>query len=228
MNRLFVCGDTHRTIDIMKIASINFPIQNELDKSDILVICGDWGCIWGETDDKNCIDYYENKPWTTFVVFGNHENYNLIEQYPIVDFKGGKARKISNSVYAEIRGEIYDFFGLKALCLGGADSTDKHLREPNISWWEQESITQNDIIRAEENLKKINYQVNLVFSHTGGTDVCNCLNMTQSLSDSYLGYIFYLLDKKNINYKHYCGHYHCDKSFINHHILYNKIIEIMY
>ena len=41
MNRIYITGDTHQNIDIGKFTTKRFPIQKELDKSDIMIICGD-------------------------------------------------------------------------------------------------------------------------------------------------------------------------------------------
>ena len=46
MGRIFITGDTHQSLDINKLNSKNFPLNSILIKDDILIICGDWGCIW--------------------------------------------------------------------------------------------------------------------------------------------------------------------------------------
>lgn len=53
MNRIFVTGDTHGTNDIYKLTNKNFPVQEELDKSDVICIAGDAAICWtGDNTDK--------------------------------------------------------------------------------------------------------------------------------------------------------------------------------
>lgn len=226
MNRLFLCGDTHQSIDIDKLINFDDLTGNSLDKSDVLIICGDWGVIWDNSKKElTWKKWFDTRNWTTFVTFGNHEGYDLIEKFPIVDFMGGKAYKISDSIYGEIRGEIYTINGLKVLSMGGADSIDKELREKGVSWWEQEQISKKDLENAIKNLEKVDFKVDIVTTHCGGIDVCNFLGFKSTISDERLSYLFYQLDKRLIDYKHYCGHYHVDLTYNNHRILYDDVIE---
>lgn len=228
MARVFITGDTHQFVDIYKLNSSKFPINKDLTKNDLLIITGDAGFVWSygknpDGEEKFWRNWISNKSWTTFCTLGNHENYDLIEEFPIVDFYGGKARKITDSLYYEIRGEIYNFNGKTFLSLGGAESYDKAYREKGVSWWSQESITEEDYIRTLNNLKKYNNKVDYIISHTGGIDVCSFLGFQSSTSDWYLTNILNLIEYK----KRWCGHYHVDKIVDKKtRILYNDIIEI--
>ena len=223
MGRIFITGDTHQSLDINKLNSKNFPLNSILTKDDILIICGDWGCIWdGSGEDKYWQNWYEKKNFTTFVVLGNHENYNLIQNYPIVQFCGGRARKVSDSVYLEIRGEVYNFNGKTFLSFGGADSTDKHLRKEGESWWSGERITEEDLENARRNVKKYDY-IDYVITHTGGSEVNRFIGFEPSESDKILDQIL-----SEIKYgTHYCGHYHVDLYYLNHRIIYDDVCELV-
>lgn len=223
MGRIFITGDTHQSLDINKLNSKNFPLNSILTKDDILIVCGDWGCIWdGSGEDKYWQNWYEKKNFTTFVVLGNHENYDLIQNYPIVQFCGGRARKVSDSVYLEIRGEVYNFNGKTFLSFGGADSTDKHLRKEGESWWSGERITEEDLENARRNVKKYDY-IDYVITHTGGSEVNRFIGFEPSESDKILDQIL-----SEIKYgTHYCGHYHVDLYYLNHRIIYDDICELV-
>lgn len=120
MNRLFITGDTHGMNDIRKLTNENFPIQEELDKSDVLCIAGDAAICWtGGNTDKQLQKWYEDKPFTTLVIDGNHEGHELLSKLPIIKKFKGKVRKVSDSVFYAIRGEIYTINGKKILTLGG-------------------------------------------------------------------------------------------------------------
>ena len=223
MGRVFITGDTHQSLDINKLNSKNFPLNSILTKDDILIICGDWGCIWdGSGEDKYWQNWYEKKNFTTFVVLGNHENYDLIQNYPIVQFCGGRARKVSDSVYLEIRGEVYNFNGKTFLSFGGADSTDKHLRKEGESWWSGERITEEDLENARKNVKKYDY-IDYVITHTGGSEINRFIGFEPSESDKILDQIL-----SEIKYgTHYCGHYHVDLYYLNHRIIYDDVCELV-
>lgn len=228
MERIFVCGDVHGDIDIGKIDL--FVMGNkDLVKSDILLVCGDWGAIWdGDNYDKEMIEKWENYPFTTLVTCGNHENYDLIEKLPVVKRFGGRAYKVSETVYIALRGEVFNIYGKTFLSIGGADSHDREWRTTGISWWPQEVITEQDKEKILENIKDYS-EVDYIISHTGGEDCLSILNMSflkefliSTESDrNFSGVI------NNISYKnHFCGHYHVDAQCGNNIILYNYILEI--
>lgn len=225
MGRIFITGDTHGTIDFKKLTMRHFPIQKELNKSDILIICGDSGLCWsGKDDDKWLQQWYEDKNFTTFIVDGNHENHILISKLPIIEKFGGKVHQISNSVFYAIRGEIYTINGKKILTLGGAESTDKQYRVEGYSWWEQESITQKDFNNALNNLERYNYDVDYFITHTGGSEVVKFLGFNIFPSDKYIDFILNSLPPRT---RHYCGHYHVDMVVnLRSKILYDSIIEL--
>lgn len=216
-------GDTHQSIDIGKLTTTKFPVQKDLTKDDIVIILGDAGFVWsGREDDKYWQKWISEKNFTTFCVVGNHENYDLINNYPIVNFCGGKARKITDSLYYEIRGEVYTFDRKTFLSCGGAESTDKELRKEGTSWWPQEQITEAEINNALENLAAHNFQVDYIISHTGGSEVCRQLGFAPTISDEWLDKILETAKSD----KHYLGHYHLDKLIDKSRILYDDIIEI--
>lgn len=226
MNRLFITGDTHGMNDIRKLTNENFPIQEELDKSDVLCIAGDAAICWtGGNTDKQLQKWYEDKPFTTLVIDGNHEGHELLSKLPIIKKFKGKVRKVSDSVFYAIRGEIYTINDKKILTLGGADSIDKHLRIKGIDWWEQESITQKDFNNALDNLERYNYDVDYFITHTGGGEVVRFLGFNAFPSDKYIDFILNSLPPRT---RHYCAHYHVDMTVnLRSKILYDTIIELV-
>lgn len=225
MNRLFITGDTHGMNDIRKLTNENFPIQEELDKSDVLCIAGDAAICWtGGNTDKQLQKWYEDKPFTTLVIDGNHEGHELLSKLPIIKKFKGKVRKVSDSVFYAIRGEIYTINGKKILTLGGAESIDKQYRVEGYSWWEQESITQKDFNNALNNLERYNYDVDYFITHTGGSEVVKFLGFNIFPSDKYIDFILNSLPPRT---RHYCGHYHVDMvANLRSKILYDSIIEL--
>lgn len=201
-----------------------FPIQKELTKDDVVIVLGDWGAIWyGDKRDNYLLKWWNKKPWTTFIVTGNHENYDVIEKLPTTTKFDGEVYRAADSVFIAKFGNIYNIGGYDCLCIGGAESHDKQFRKEGISWWRQEAITEQDYLYALDNIKKSSYNVDYVFSHTPGILALHMLGYPPTKSDQYVTRLL-----ANVNYTcHYCGHMHIDKLICNDEIIvYNDIIEL--
>ncbi|TCT14532.1 calcineurin-like phosphoesterase family protein [Natranaerovirga pectinivora] len=229
---ILITGDIHGSIDVGKLTTKRFSLQKELTKKDYLIICGDFGGVWfGEQKDRFWLDWHNNKNYTTLFIDGNHENHNLLNEYPIEQWKGGKVHKIRPSVYHLMRGQIFTIEGKKFFAFGGALSTDKKDRRENISWWASEEASIEEIKEAKENLQREDNIIDYVITHTVSKGFReNYLNglrdevCEESVTEEFLQYI-----ENNVNYKYwYSGHFHIDKNFQDekHYVLYNDIISI--
>ena len=103
---IYLTGDTHIPVDIQKLSAKRFPQQKEMTKKDYVIICGDFGGVWdGSNEEKYWIKWLKNKNFTTLFIDGNHENFDMLYSFPIVELCGGTAHKIDNGIYHLIRGE---------------------------------------------------------------------------------------------------------------------------
>ena len=120
---VYVTGDTHGTIDIHKLNSKNFPEGRILTKDDYVIICGDFGFVWDlGKEEKWWLNWLAAKPWTTLFVDGNHENHDILEQWDVTNWHGGKVHKLNESVIHLMRGQVYEIDGKKWFTFGGAKS----------------------------------------------------------------------------------------------------------
>lgn len=173
-NRLFVCGDLHGSHDIEKLNTRNFPKQKELTKDDVLVQLGDFGGIWyprGVSNEQEYwLDWIASKKFTTAVVLGNHENYDVIEKFPWEEKWDNEVQfyttDTGDKIYFLKRGAIYNINGRKILAIGGAFSIDKAQRNEGISWWAQEDITPKEVESCFCELDEKGYEVDYVLTHT--------------------------------------------------------------
>lgn len=128
---------------------------------------GDFGFIFKYNDYKynHFLNNFEKKypDKVIFTVLGNHENYDSIEKMPIVRIFGANCYKIRENIFGVIRGEILSIEKLNILCIGGADSIDKVYREPKKSWWYQEVITDQDVIKTVD--KGLTHSFDMICSH---------------------------------------------------------------
>lgn len=173
-NRLFVCGDTHIPSDIQKLSMRNFPEQKQLTKDDVLVQLGDFGGLWypigTNKEQEYWLDWLANKNFTTAVVLGNHENYDIIETLPWETKWGNDVQyyeiENGNKIYFLKRGATYNINGKKILAIGGANSIDKAHRQEGVSWWAKEDITYAEIENCFQDLDINGYEVDYVLTHT--------------------------------------------------------------
>ena len=123
---IYVTGDTHS--DVTRLSEEVFVEQCEMTKDDYVVILGDFGLIWeykGETrDERYCLDWLNDAPFTTLFIDGNHENFTRLYGYPVKEWHGGHVHEIRPSVLHLMRGEIFDIDGASCFAFGGAPSHD--------------------------------------------------------------------------------------------------------
>ena len=76
---LWITGDLHGSVDIGRLNTRRFPQQRQMTKEDLVLVCGDFGCVWsGDREDNYWLDWLERKPFTTLFLDGNHENFPLL------------------------------------------------------------------------------------------------------------------------------------------------------
>jgi hypothetical protein len=223
---IYITGDIHRYIDLEKLEADKFPQQENLTKDDYLIVCGDFGALWtGDEKDKHFIDIHEKKNYTTLFVDGNHENFNLLNQYEESSWKGGKVHFLSNSVIHLMRGQVFTIDGLKFFTMGGGTSIDKEFRHPGKSWWPEEQPSDTEITVAMMNLYDNDWKVDYVISHT--TSISNMEKMCYMKEHSKLNVLFDML-QENLDYRHwYFGHFHEDMELdAKHTAVYNDVLAL--
>lgn len=225
MSKFYITGDTHGDIDIKKLHRTGRTIMNKLKPEDFLIICGDFGAIWdgSEVDDK-LLDWYARQPYTILFVDGNHENFNLLNAYPVEQWCGGNIHRIRPNLIHLMRGQYFTIEGKTFLTMGGAISTDRSLREENIDWWAAEKPSTEEVATLYNILASHN-SVDYIITHAAPTTVLPHLSpyYNNDVVTDLLDYIYY-----NIDFKHwYFGHYHCTMNMKQRlTCLYNRVIEI--
>lgn len=209
---VYVTGDTHSYIDVMKITPSRWQESNNLTERDTLIICGDFGFIWDNSfTDRWWQQWFLQRPYVTCFVAGNHENHPLLESYPLVDFHGDKARKINDHIYCLIQGGMYDFDGKKFFCFGKAQSHDKQFRIEGESWWCEEMPSDAEYQYGIDTLKKYNNKCDFVISHCAPDRVVDRLSYGNYTHDKLTNFLQKVVAEE-VTFDHwYFGHYHVDK-----------------
>lgn len=178
---IFFTGDTHRDYDYLKVKRLASKLPKlTSDKENYLIVAGDFGCIWGYPNDGELVNHedmlvirelYESLPFITLFVDGNHENHKVLNALPVTTAWGGRVHEITPYCFHLLRGEVYNIQGFKIFAMGGAYSVDKGYRKPDVSWWEEELITQDDYNNAMSNLERHHNKVDYIVTHTCPTPV---------------------------------------------------------
>lgn len=141
---VYVTGDTHA--DFRRFSTRRFSAQKDMTRDDIVIVCGDFGGIWLDSDEEQYwLDWLSEKNFTICFVDGNHENMDRLygNEFEMVDFHGGKAHKIRDNIYHLMRGYVFNFEGKKFFAFGGASSHDI-----------RDGILDRDVFESDEDFKR--------------------------------------------------------------------------
>ena len=223
---IYITGDTHIPIDISKLNTTNFPQQKLLDKDDYVIICGDFGGVWDNSKEELFWrKWLLEKNFTTIFCDGNHENFDLLNKFPVEEWNGGKVHFINDSVIHLMRGQVFTIDDLKFFTMGGATSIDKYRRKKGISWWKEEIPSNKEFEEAFNNLDKHDWIVDYVISHTASMRIMEQMGYIKE--NNALNKFFDMLEG-DLEYKHwYFGHFHNSIGIDEKHtMVYNEIIEL--
>lgn len=224
----YVTGDTHMPIDMEKLDLMRFPLQLKLSKNDYLIICGDFGGIWNKSPERmKMLDELDSRNFTTLWVDGNHENFDLLNSYPVTEWNDGKVHFIRPSIIHLMRGQVFTIDDLTFFTMGGGYSIDKWFRKPGQSWWPQEMPSKEEYAEALKNLARHNNTVDYVITHSAKTSIVKDYFMKGVNNERELNGFFEQLDP-TIQYKHwYFGHIHEDVDIDEKHtLLYQRVIAL--
>ena len=216
---IYLTGDTHGLIDFQKLK--DYFSKRYASKRDVLIILGDAGIVWSEEDCS--LFQYEFLQPTVLFIDGNHENFSLLNQFPVVEIYGAKAHYLTSNVYHIMRGEVLHIDGLSFLCLGGATSIDAYQRTPYVSWWPEEHIQARDIENALKNLDACGGSVDYILTHCAPTAIVR--GMFGYSGDQDTRMLDVIQDRAKFG--HWCfGHYHEDKESGIYRCFYQDILEM--
>ena len=238
---IYLTGDTHNTYDIDKVVEFD---ASGLTRDDYLIILGDFGFIWTPPcdpgtvppevyeawrEDERWLDWFEDRPFTTLWVDGNHENFDLLEGYPVQEWHGGRVQPIREHVLHLMRGEVFDIDGCTFLAMGGAHSTDRHRRTIHESWWPQEVPSEEERARAEARLEECGWRVDYVLTHAAPSPAIREIDPDWPYilkPDEYTDWLQSIAARLDFG-RWFHGHYHVDRWWDTTYTgLYNEIFDL--
>ncbi len=231
---IYLTGDTHGGIDVKKL--LNKQTVDRIHEGDYLIICGDFGFVWDRKKEarkeKTWLDWFQDRAWTTLFVDGNHECFPRLDEYPLLDWHGGKVNVIRDKVLHLKRGYIYDIEGHSFFTLGGASSHDRGPSVGNTKavigkyWWPQELPSEEELVFADKNLNDHHNQVDYIITHCLPTSLQEVAVPGKFKPDTLTDYLEKI--NRTIAFQHwYCGHYHLEQDVSDKvTVLFNKVIPL--
>lgn len=252
---IYITGDTHG--DFRRFSTDIFPEQKEMTKDDFVIICGDFGGIWCQEDNKKAmrnenywLDWLDQKPFTTLFVCGNHENFDRLSAFPIENRYGGNVHVIRPSILHLMRGETFCIDGNTVFAFGGASSHDisdgilqkenwkeeakkldrrgKYMyRIDGLSWWKEELPSDKELQNGLANLDKTGNHVDYIITHSPPASIIDLLGFGSYKQDILTKYLEDI--RCTIDYKYwFMGHMHMNKRFTKQDfLLYEQIVRVV-
>ena len=156
-------GDTHGEWE--RFSELSAQGEENWTDKDYLIVLGDFG--YAKEENKERLDKLEReKKYTICFCDGNHENFEYINFCPIEMWNGGEVHRIRKNIIHLKRGQVYKIDGKVFFVFGGGYSRDRWRREKNVSYWEEEMPCDEEYKVAIESLKKVNFKVDYIITHT--------------------------------------------------------------
>ncbi len=210
---IWLCGDTHGENDIEKAEDFFESLKGyqEVTKKDFLIILGDAGVCWDNgVHDANVQNRLQKLPCTVLWLDGNHENFEIINKYPVKEWHGGKVHFIKEDIIHLMRGQVYEIEGKRFFTFGGGFSIDKMWRTPFVSWWPQEMPWEEEYEEGLRNLEQVDFKVDYMLTHTCPEHIAHRLVSRVLPGEEELQWYLEKLSRKADFNMWYFGHWHMD------------------
>lgn len=195
-NVIFITGDTHGDLD-----DLNDRRLKGLKKGDKLIVTGDFGFIWdnSEKELKN-LKKLSKKKFDILFVDGAHENHERLKAFREVDLYCAKGYRIDHNIYCLKRGEIYTIDGLQVLAIGGG--LDPHIHDE--SEHPLSMPTDEELAYAVENIRSRRLRVDIIVTHEPPASVKRVVDRSAAVNDLNL-----FLDTVLRNTRFRCWYFGC-------------------
>lgn len=133
-------GDTHANL-------VSFPFIRAMDEgAEAIVQLGDFGYRYEPPFIKKLCRLVRQYDIPVYFIDGNHDRF----QYMIDRDAWGQStfQEIWDNIFYIPRGMAWEWSGVKFIGIGGAYSIDRPARQLDVSWWEEELITEEEVSTA--------------------------------------------------------------------------------
>ncbi|MGN0683310.1 MAG: metallophosphoesterase [Oscillospiraceae bacterium] len=216
---IYITGDTHGDFSRFKN-----PMLKKLRKQDALIICGDFGFLWDDSaKERKILKKIGKLPYNVLFVEGSHENYNLLEDYEVTEWCGGKTRLISGRLRQLMRGQVFEIAGKTLFTFGGGQTDDIYELEEGSNWWRREIPSEEELAEGLSNLEKAGNAVDYVITYEPPSRMQDFLTNTGDRNhiNTYLNEVFEKIEFKDW----FFGKLHINKLIPpKYHAVYDSIV----
>ncbi len=226
--RFVVAGDTHGTMDIMKVMDF-FEDHEGFSKEDYLIILGDAAvCGFSAENERRTKEILSSLPVTTLFIDGNHENFRELNSYDVDMWNGGKVHFIEKDIIHLMRGQVYNIGGKKFFFFGGAHSNDRDSRIQGLTWFPEEIPSDDEYEEGLANLEENDFKVDYILTHTGPSEAAAYMGYGEWADEEVALRKYLQRIADNTEFKAwYFGHFHEDAEIEDEFFcLYDEMIEL--
>lgn len=218
---IYVTGDTHG--DLTRFKS---PEMKKIARGDTVIIAGDFGFLWNDSkQERATLKKLMDKNFTIAFLDGCHENFDLLEKYPVEEWNGGKVHIIAPNIIHLLRGQVYTIEEKKIFTFGGGHSQDIEFRRDN-DWWEREQPSHAEIMEGIARLRENDYSFDYIITHEPPASLKECLGV-DVLERLEVHAFFEDIIKKCRYKKWFFGKCHIDKNIpIKFYAVFNRVIPL--
>ena len=206
---IYVTGDIHGDQERLSKNELSM-----LEANDTLIVCGDFGFVWNNDKKENqFLNRLERRKYNICFIDGTHENFDLLNNAPVVIWKGGRAHKIRDNVFHLMRGQIYEIDGKKVFTMGGGEDPELDLQENDDLSLRKEIPTAQEMLTGVTNIEKQGYKIDYIFTHEPPSKIRDfmLLSDNKTLRVTALGAYLDELSQQCDYKKWYFGSMHTDK-----------------
>jgi predicted phosphodiesterase len=219
---VFVTGDTHGDPNRLNKNDLKF-----LNEGDTLIVCGDFGFIWDKSRaEEKILKSLSKRKYNICFIDGTHENFDLLNAYPLTMWNGGKVHQISDNIYHLMRGQIFEIDGLKIFTMGGGESPDLDARIDENPWLKYEIPSKEELLEGANNLEKHDCKIDVIITHEPSSTIKGFLKLGESeaVRVTTLNAYFDELAKCSEFKRWFFGNLHLDKYISNTYIGVHKAV----
>ncbi len=206
---IYITGDTHGHTERLSKTELSM-----LSPRDTLIVCGDFGFIWNNDIKENqFLNRLEKRKYNICFIDGIHENFDALNEYPVVMWNSGRVHKIRSNIFHLMRGQIYSIEDKIIFTMGGGEEPDYDLYEDDTDASCKSTPNTQEMLLGVKNLEKYGYKVDYILTHEPPIKIRDFLTLSdnKSLRTTALGAYLDELSQQTSFEKWYFGSMHIDK-----------------
>ena len=158
-----------------------------------MIVCGDFGFVWDNSKaEQKTLKKLGSKKYNICFIDGTHENFELLNAYPVTEWCGGKVHHICGNLYHLMRGQVFRIDNMTFFTMGGGESPDIDIRFEENAWSREEFPSREELLEGAANLEKQNCRVDYIITHEPPVKIKSFLMLKDSETASVTGLNTYL------------------------------------